>query len=198
MTAPTHRTGVRPVTRGAAAVAALLTVATLSACSSVARPTASDVPVVSGKPTPAAGGAADSAPTTTAAVPVTGSTTGPAESSASSPSADSPVATDTPQPQATTDVVLSFLGWNPKTTAVEAGGYISPVVESGGRCTLELTQGTRAVTVSAPAEPDATTTACGNLSAARSRLTPGRWTAVLRYASTKTTGVSDSSTVDVP
>lgn len=108
-----------------------------------------------------------------------------------------PVATDTPSPR-TTEVVLSFLGWDNTTAAVEAGGYLSPVVESGGTCTLELTKGSQTVTVVAPAQADATTTSCGDLAVPRARLTPGGWSAVLRYASKTTAGASDPAPVVVP
>jgi hypothetical protein len=94
--------------------------------------------------------------------------------------------------------VLSFIGWDPKTAAVKAGGYLSPLVESGGTCTLELTKAGRTVTESSRAEPDASTTACGNLAIPRAKLTPGSWGAVLRYTSPKATGTSAATTVEVP
>jgi hypothetical protein len=108
-----------------------------------------------------------------------------------------PIATDTPGPQPT-DVVLSFVGWDRTTAAVQAGGYLSPIVESGGTCTLELTKGDRTVSARSSAEPDATTTACGNLSVPRAQLTAGSWSAVLRYSSPRTRGSSAPTTVEVP
>jgi hypothetical protein len=108
-----------------------------------------------------------------------------------------PVVTDTPRPT-TTDVVLSYAGWDEKTSAVEAAGYLSPVVESGGVCTLQLTKDSRTVTAAAPAQADASTTSCGDLAVPRAKLTPGAWTAVLRYASKATTGSSDPTSVAVP
>jgi hypothetical protein len=107
------------------------------------------------------------------------------------------MATDSPRPE-TTDVVLSFVGWDPKTAAVEAGGYLSPLVESGGTCTLELTKAGRTVSDRSRAEPDATTTACGNLAIPRARLTPGSWSVVLRYSSPRAQGASAPTTVEVP
>lgn len=110
---------------------------------------------------------------------------------------DATVATDSPRPQST-EVVLSFLGWNTKDSAVEAGGYLSPVVETGGTCTLALTKDGQTVTATSPAQADASTTSCGNLVVPRAKLRPGSWTAVLRYASKTTTGSSDPSPVVVP
>ena len=81
---------------------------------------------------------------------------------------------------------------------MEAGGYLSPVVETGGTCTLALTKDGRTVTATSPAQADASTTSCGNLAVPRAKLRPGSWTAVLRYASKTTTGSSDPSPVVVP
>ena len=153
---------------------------------------------------PSSAGTSSSAPSAAAA----GTTAGGAESTpaavtdsavvAPSPlPSDATVATDSPRPQST-EVVLSFLGWNTKDSAVEAGGYLSPVVETGGTCTLALTKDGQTVTATSPAQADASTTSCGNLAVPRAKLRPGSWTAVLRYASKTTTGSSDPSPVVVP
>jgi hypothetical protein len=152
----------------------------------------------SGATTPAAsasagpGTAADTAAETAPAVVTENPTTAPTPLPVGRP-----VATDTPAPR-TTDVVLSFVGFDKATAAVEAGGYLSPVVESGGTCTLSLTQGSRTVTAVSPAQADASTTSCGNLSVPRAHLAPGTWTAVLHYSSRTTTGKSAPMPVAVP
>ena len=110
---------------------------------------------------------------------------------------DAVAVTDGPRP-ATTDVVLSTAFWNADIGAVEAAGYVSPVVENGGTCSLELEQDGRTVVVTAAAEADATTTICGNLTASGDELAAGAWTAVLRYRSATTEGTSEPSTVEVP
>ena len=172
----------------------LLAAGLLAACSIGA-----DKPSSAGTTVPPVAGTPASVPATTTAAEPTPAPVAETSSAAPSPRAPTPtvVATDSPRPQAT-DVVLSFVGWDTKTAAVEAGGYLSPVVESGGTCTLQLTMGSRTVTADAPAQADASTTSCGNLAVPRSRLTPGTWTAVLRYASTTSTGTSDPATVAVP
>jgi len=192
------------VTRRSAPAARLaggvLAVGLLSACSlgtttnSFARTTVPGAGTSAPAPATASG--------TTAAGTTAAGTTAPAavESPSAVPVPLAPrqsVATDPPAPRAT-DVVLSFLGWNPTTAAVEAGGYLSPVVESGGTCTLALTQGSRTVTAVTPALADATTTSCGDLAVPRAKLTPGEWSAVLRYASKTTAGTSDPMSVTVP
>jgi hypothetical protein len=168
----------------------VLTVGLLSACSLGA-----GVPSSAGTTVPAAG-STTAAPETAAGTTAAAVVESPSAAPAPLPTLGS-VATDRPAPR-TTDVVLSFVGWNTTTAAVEAGGYLSPVVESGGTCTLALTKGSRTVTAVAPALADATTTSCGDLAVPRAQLTPGGWTAVLRYASKTTTGTSDAMRVAVP
>jgi hypothetical protein len=75
---------------------------------------------------------------------------------------------------------------------------MSPGVESGGSCTLVLSRGGRIVTVTTKAQPDATTTNCGNLVVGRNKLEAGSWSAVLRYSSPTARGVSEPATVEVP
>jgi hypothetical protein len=182
------------VSRSSAQLAGVvLAVGLVSACSlgSTGHPSAATTVPAAGStvPVPAA---TTPAGTTAAAVAETPSAA-PPPVVATLPS----VATDSPRPQKT-DVVLSFVGWNTTTAAVEAGGYLSPVVEAGGTCTLALTKGSRTVTAVAPAQADASTTSCGNLAVPRTRLTAGTWTAVLRYSSRTTTGTSDPAPVAVP
>jgi hypothetical protein len=124
----------------------------------------------------------------------------PAPSVASSSGAvadDGPAATDAPRP-GTTDVVLARAGFDAETRTVRAAGYVSPVVESGGTCTLELRGDGRTVTVTGPGEPDATTTVCGGLAVPADEIAPGEWQAVLRYRSGSTAGESEPIDVRVP
>lgn len=186
---------VHPVRRGAVALGGtVLAVTLLSACTSFGLAGHAS----SGTTTPAA--SASAGPETPAE---TAAETAPAvvtENPTSAPTplpVGAPVATDTP-PSRRTDVVLSFAGFDKATASVEAGGYLSPVVESGGTCTLALTQGSRTVTAEAPARADASTTSCGGLAVPRAHLAPGTWTAVLLYASKTTTGKSDPMPVAVP
>ena len=110
---------------------------------------------------------------------------------------DGQAATDAPRP-ATTDVVLARAGVDAATGAVRVAGYVSPVVESGGTCTLELRRGGRTVSASGPAEPDATTTVCGGLAVPVTDLEPGEWQAVLVYRSASSSGESEPLDVRVP
>ena len=107
------------------------------------------------------------------------------------------VATDPPRPS-TPEVVLSRAGWDEVTMAVEAAGYLSPLVEDGGACTLELTRDGTTRTAEAAGVADATTTICGGLAVPGSELSPGGWTAVLRYRSPGVEAVSAPLPVEVP
>jgi hypothetical protein len=113
---------------------------------------------------------------------------------------DEAAVTDPPRPSAT-DVVLSFVGWDEESGSVQVGGYVSPVVEDGGTCTLELTrEGAegRVVTATGPGFADATTTICGGLAVPGDELTAGEWTVVLSYESSAASGTSEGTTVVVP
>lgn len=131
--------------------------------------------------------------------PVAGTTAAAATTAAGTTAADDaePVATDPARPTAT-DVVLSYAAWDPGAGAVLAGGYLSPVIEDGGTCTLVLTKGRVTVTATSVGMADATTTACGDLRVPRSALSAGTWRAVLRYASSAADGESSSLSVAVP
>lgn len=129
----------------------------------------------------------------------------PAEQTAVAPDAPNPssgqtVATDEPVVVDTeaVPVVLTYSAWSPADRQVLAGGYVTGVIEDGGVCTLTLTRNGATVVVEGAAMADATTTVCGGLSVAGSRLTAGTWQAVLSYASSTHTGASSAAAVEVP
>ena len=111
---------------------------------------------------------------------------------------DDVVAATDPARPTTTDVVLSTASWDEATSSVQAGGYVSPAVEDGGTCTVELRQDERTVSVDGPATADASTTVCAGLTIGGSDLGPGTWEAVLRYESPAHSGTSSPVAVEVP
>ncbi|GAB3357543.1 hypothetical protein GCM10027300_27920 [Modestobacter lapidis] len=150
------------------------------------------------------GGAADveRAAAGQAAGTVTGATTSTSTTAPVTPPVgvvtddDAPVATDAPRP-ATTDVVLTYLVWDGAADAVIASGYVSPVIEDGGTCTLELTRDGESVSTTSDAVADASTTSCGQLQVLGDDLAPGEWSAVLGYESGTTSGTSEPFDVRV-
>lgn len=118
----------------------------------------------------------------------------PNPSSGQTVATDEPVVVDTEA----VPVVLTYSAWSPTDREVLAGGYVSGVIEDGGVCTLTLTRDGSSVVVEGAAMADATTTVCGGLSVAGSRLTAGTWQAVLTYASSTHTGSSPAVAVEVP
>ncbi|SEU00094.1 hypothetical protein [Geodermatophilus poikilotrophus] len=143
-------------------------------------------------------------PATGATIPQAGTTSGaPTQPTVTDRSAGEEsggagaVATDAPRPE-DTDVVLSFAVWDPATSSVQASGYVSPLVEDGGTCTLDLTQGDRTVSVSSAALADATTTACTDLVVPGEDLAAGTWVLQLHYASDTAEGTSGALSVEVP
>lgn len=122
---------------------------------------------------------------------------GTPSSGEASPPLEEEAVTDAPRP-AVTDVVLSYAVWEQGTQALEAAGYVSPVVEDGGTCTLELTGAERTFSVTGPATADATTTVCTGVSVPGDELAAGTWTLRLHYTSATTEGTSEPLTVEVP
>ena len=111
------------------------------------------------------------------------------------------VATDAPVsigPSDDAPVEVTYHGWNDLTRTVEVGGFVVSVVESGGRCTLTLTQGSVSVETTTEATPNVGTTSCGEQAVAGDRLSPGTWRAVLSYESDTSKGVSAAVEVQVP
>lgn len=138
-------------------------------------------------PSPPSSASSSPPASTTAGAPVQTASPGPIDAATT----DEPVAGSPVTP------VLAFADVDPSGTSVEAAGFVTAVVESGGECTLRLARGTAEVTTTSPAEPDATTTNCGSLSVPVAELAPGTWQVTLGYRSATSTGVSAPLTVEV-
>jgi hypothetical protein len=126
----------------------------------------------------------------------------PADGAAAAPSSaalpdDRLAVTDAPRPEAP-EAVLSFAMWEEATASLDAAGYVTPVVEDGGTCTLRLTREEAEVSVTAPGMADATTTVCGRLSVPGEQLAAGTWTLRLAYSSATADVVSAPVDVEVP
>ncbi|MGY1917286.1 hypothetical protein [Blastococcus sp. SYSU DS0973] len=110
---------------------------------------------------------------------------------------DREAVTDPARPAAAA-AVLSFAMWEEETSSVEAAGYVSPVIEDGGTCTLHLTRGGDEVSITVPGVADASTTVCGGLSVPEEQLAAGTWTLRLAYSSATADVVSAPVDVEVP
>jgi hypothetical protein len=144
----------------------------------------------------ATGGSASSVASPSSGAPASAAATTSPSAVGTVPDRDGAVATDAARPTAT-DVVLSYLVWDGAAGAVLAGGYVSPVVEDGGTCTLELSRDGESVSASSTALPDASTTSCGELRVPGGELEPGEWSAVLTYESDTASGTSEPLDVQV-
>lgn len=112
------------------------------------------------------------------------------------------VATDAPAPteEPGEEVApqITYYGWDDAIGGVEAGGIVMGVVESGGTCTLTLTQGATSVDVSVEAVDNVTSTSCPAMTVPGDRLATGTWQASLSYDSGDFRGVGDAVEVQVP
>ncbi len=149
--------------------------------------------------TPTSAGSTSAAPTP-AAAPTVADPVGadPRTGGTSVTEASTGAPSTTPSGPAPVAVNVTWSGWDDTTATVLAGGFVGDVVESGGTCTLTLTLGGVVVTGESPAEPDATSTSCGEVVVPGSGLAAGTWEAVLSYSSGRSAGQSAPFTVVVP
>lgn len=109
---------------------------------------------------------------------------------------DPPVA---PAPAGTAVTVsISYSGWNAASSEADVGAYVQGIVESGGTCTLTLTKAGRSVVATTTATPSASSTSCGRMAVAGSKLSAGSWSAVASYRSPQHAGTSAPIEVTVP
>ncbi len=150
--------------------------------------------------------AAGTGSATPSAPPVTDPTTGTAPApeetaeATDAPAEDEegePLATDPPRPEETS-VAISNAYWDPAEAALLASGYVSPVIEGGGSCTLLVSRDGDTVRATAEGIADATTTVCDGLALPGDELRPGTWSVVLRYESGGASGESEPVDVEVP
>lgn len=104
------------------------------------------------------------------------------------------------QPQSGTKSVtplISSWGQNPDTNNLEVAGFIPEIYEDGGKCTLTLTRNGQTITKDSSAHKDVSRTSCQPFAISQDSLTPGTWSATLKYASSTATGSSTSTTITV-
>ncbi|SHG86796.1 hypothetical protein [Geodermatophilus nigrescens] len=110
--------------------------------------------------------------------------------------AGEPVVTDAPVED--TSVAISNAYWDPAEAALFAYGFVSPVVEDGGTCTLLVSRDGATVRATVDGMADATTTVCDRLVLPGEELSPGTWSVVLQYESGSASGESAPYDVEVP
>jgi len=169
------------------AACALLAISLMTACSaptsdSMTSPAQTDRPTQA--PSPSSTDSSAERPTLGPEV------VGPTEE----PTTPYPSASPAPAPEV--DVLLTYADWISDTAAVEVGAFASTLDQSG-TCTLDLSRDEDVVTVTAEAQPSASTMSCG-LSVPGASLTSGTWVAQVTYSSGDSTGTSSSVEVTVP
>lgn len=125
---------------------------------------------------------------TPSSAPAVATPTVPPVSAAASPA--------TAKPKDVVNVIVTISDWNGTNQVAEVAGYAN-VIEADGTCTLTMTRDKTTVTTVRSASSDASTTSCGMLSIAGSRLTAGSWNAVLSYESATSHGASTPISIEV-
>lgn len=179
--------------RRALAAVTLAAVCAVPACTAA---DATDEAAGSGSATPSAPPVTDPA-TGTSSAPEAPEETAEATDAPVEDEGGEPVATDPPRPEETS-VAISNAYWDPAEAALFASGYVSPVIEDGGSCTLLVSRDGTTVRATAEGIADATTTVCDRLVLPGDELRPGTWSVVLRYESGTASGESEPVDVEVP
>lgn len=98
----------------------------------------------------------------------------------------------------TVPVQITISDWNAAKGQAEVDAFVPGAVISGGTCTLTLTRGGTHRQAEHSAVTTPSSTSCGLITIARSRLAPGDWQAVVRFQAPTATGASDPVTITVP
>lgn len=93
------------------------------------------------------------------------------------------------------DVVITT--WTQNDGKVKVNGYAAGIVENGGTCTLTLEKNGQRVTASRPAQPNVSTTTCGQSTIDATELSSGIWQATLSYSSDNYEGTSEPVAIEV-
>jgi cytoskeletal protein RodZ len=84
-----------------------------------------------------------------------------------------------------TNVTITY--WGASGSSYEVGAYASHV-EQSGTCTLTMKKGTTTLTAARKATINVSTMSCGALSVSNAKVTPGMWSATVKYSSDKYQG----------
>lgn len=114
-----------------------------------------------------------------------------------------PAKTDSSSPQqqvAIKEVKPSISAWgqpNGSGTDFHLNGFVDGIIESDGRCTLTMEKDGTTVDTAKNSLQNAQSTSCGQMTMSYTKLTPGKWTAILSYSSSASKGSSDPVVVEV-
>lgn len=100
------------------------------------------------------------------------------------------------KPSEEVTVALSRWNWIAAKQAISVAGFLPGVVENGGTCTLEATNGSTTVSNSQAATTDAHQTVCA-MNLVDPKLTPGQWTVTMSYEGPSGSGTSEPAQVTI-
>lgn len=106
--------------------------------------------------------------------------------------------TASPAPAAKPEAVIVVAGADLDGLNVSASGYVSGVVENGGRCTFAFTRPEHRVESSRDAVANVADTTCGFVQLPIDQFTKGTWQVVLTYTSGNLTLTSPPTDLEIP
>lgn len=115
---------------------------------------------------------------------------------ASSPDAATAAPSNDAKPSGEVTVALSRWNWIAAKQTISVAGFLPGVVENGGTCTLEATNGSTTVSESQPATVDAHQTVCA-LNLTDPKVTAGQWTVTMHYDGPSGSGTSAPAQISV-
>jgi hypothetical protein len=150
-------------------------------------------------PAPDTGAPASTAGAPETSAPATGSpsTSAPHSTTAASSTAASGRKSSSP-PRKQVTLVVTYSGWNAGARTAEVDAFAPRVLATHATCTLTMSLAGVSRTASRRASVGPSSTQCGALTIAGSKLSPGSWRAIVHFSSSDVVGDSNPVTIKVP
>ncbi|MDZ7744503.1 MAG: hypothetical protein U5K77_01955 [Candidatus Saccharibacteria bacterium] len=94
-------------------------------------------------------------------------------------------------------VTPQITSWGQSGEYFELAARVPSIFEDGGTCELTLKSGSKEVKATSTATRNVSDVSCGFIKVPLSKLTPGKWTAIVEYSSEVASGLSDTKEVTV-
>lgn len=112
--------------------------------------------------------------------------------------ADIPSPTPTGEAGSGLEAIIVVAGIDTDGAHVSASGYVSGVIEEGGTCSFEFSNGIDTVLADTDGITDARSTSCGTVQVPAESFVRGSWTVTLSYASETAEAVSEPVGLEIP
>jgi hypothetical protein len=94
--------------------------------------------------------------------------------------------------------VVTFAGWDTGSKTLQAGGLVSGITDTSGKCTFTATKDGVTRTATSTAQASASSVNCAQVSFPAAKVSSGTWSVTLTYAVGSASTTSDPLTAEVP